>query len=211
MNDAKRQRREAMMGPQGTRRNNSSMPGAPQGNIPLRPQAGMNQGPNNQDLNPNNFNEQPPGGLSVDGYTNQYTFGEQVQPDVPGRMGYVSGMVGNSGQRAEFSGRRGLNSAGDGMPGTPAEMYNQMEGNYFSDATARTSMRNSPDGIPPSEIGPMGFIGSPTNLGQMPEPPASMRSLPIQGMPSTDFSSPNGLDLAPGNNMIKKGQKKGKK
>ena len=126
-------------------------------------------------------------------------------------MGYVSGMVGNSGLRAEFSGRRGLNAAGDGLPATPSEIYNQMGGNYTAEAATRTSMRNSPDGIPPSEIGPMGFIGSPTNLGQMPEPPARMGSLPLQGMPSTDFSSPNGLALAPGNDMKKTGQKKGKK
>jgi len=212
MSEAKRKRREAMMGPQDAQRNNSNMPGAPQGMVPQRPQAMMEQGPNNQDLNPTNFMEQPPGGTSVDGHTNQYMFGEQVGPDVPGRMGYVSGMIGNSGMRADMSGRRGLNMAGDGLPPTPSEMYGQMEGNYFMQEAQNAVMRNAPDGVPPSQIGPMGLIGSPTNMGAMPEPPARMGAeLPLQGMQSTDFSSPNPMAMAPGNDPIKKGQKKGKK
>jgi len=190
------------MGPQGTVRNNSAMPGAPQGQVPLRPQAMMDQSPNNQDLNPLNMMEQPAGGGKIDGAPNQYMFGEDVMPDVSPRMGYVSGQVGNSGLRPDMSGRQGLNMAADGLPPTPSEMYVQMEGNYFMEEAQKAVMRNAPDGMAPSEIGAMGFIGSPANVGGMPEPPARMEELPTQGMPSTDFSSPDPMALAPGNNPI---------
>lgn len=203
------------MGPQGTMQSNATAPGMPPSRVPARPQAAMEQGPNNQDLNPINFMEQPMGGGKIDGDPNQYMFGEEVLPDVAPRMGYVSGQVGNSGMRAEYSGRQGLNTMTDQMPATPSEMYPQMEGNYFMQAAQEKLMRNSPDGMPPTEVGLMGPIGSPTNLGQMPDPPVSMETLPLQGMPNTDLSSPDPMGMVPGSMPVQmnspKQRKKGKK
>ncbi len=205
MSEAKRKRRESMMGPQGTVQSNSGMPGAPQGMLPARPQPMMDQSPNNQDLNPINFMEQPQGAQKIDGSPVQYMFGENATPDVSPRAGYISGNVPNSGMRADRFGMRGLNSQAEGMMPTPSEMYPQLEQDYFVQSAQEKLMRNSPDGILPTEISGMGIVGSPATSQTLDtqEPPARMEEISFNaGMQSTDFSSPDPLALAPGQNNI---------
>ena len=174
------------------------------------PSPGLPQNPNHQTLNPmNTMNEQPAGGLTIDGQPQKYMYGEQVAPDVPGRLGYVSNQVPPSGTRQGSLGFRGQNLPRETgrVEDTDASTYDKLSMDYngiqaLNNANRLNSL--STDKTPSYNLGGMGMMGTAAMAAnpQLQEPPTRMGAeLGMTGMSAAGQSlsmKPVGSEYVPG-------------
>lgn len=177
MSKSKQERREKVGGPMNNPQNlaasMSPLPGAP-------------QGPGNIQNNPGNaMRVNQPQLSSMQGY-NAFPYGDVEGTGIPTSDGRLGGVFAGptSGKPENAVAMRGLNVGDYGYQmQPPAQAEEALEGSRFmADAKGRGLMGNE-------YMGMLGMGPAPANSG--PEPPASPRELPLQGMMSAELAPQN--------------------